>query len=257
MRQKTLLKIIGLMRKGLDKGLTILEISKQLKIGYRPAYNHITEMEKEQIIQIEKIGNSKQCKLNLDSPKTRHLLESLKLGELDITETLDILEIGIKEWKNMASPLPSRYSIVNGHYCLVYYNPNKSFSDYFVEDKSEFLNRVLKNDKKSSSKLWIPWFLIIYVLAGLWFYCQKKIKVWFVSGLFAIFAYGLILRSFFYGYTLTSRALLSKIPSPPVFTLTESLSTRIKALTGSLFALYPISSKNVLLSGNAPSKVPR
>ena len=79
MRQKTLLKIIGLMRKGLDKGLTILKISKQLKIGYRPAYNHITEMEKEQIIQIEKIGNSKQCKLNLDSPNTRHLLESLDL----------------------------------------------------------------------------------------------------------------------------------------------------------------------------------
>ncbi len=79
MRQKTLIKIIGLMRKELDKGLTILEISKQLKIGYRPAYNHITEMGEEQIIQIEKIGSSKQCKLNLDSPKTRHLLESLDL----------------------------------------------------------------------------------------------------------------------------------------------------------------------------------
>ena len=47
MRQKTLLKIIGLMRTNLDRGLTILEISKKLKIGYRPAYNHITEMEKE------------------------------------------------------------------------------------------------------------------------------------------------------------------------------------------------------------------
>ena len=79
MRQKTLLKIIGLMRKGLGKGLTILEISKQLKIGYRPAYNHITEMEKEGIIEIEKIGSSKQCKLNLASPQTRHLLESLDL----------------------------------------------------------------------------------------------------------------------------------------------------------------------------------
>src|SRR3989338_9905895 len=79
MRQKTLLKIIGLMRKGLGKGLTILEISKQLKIGYRPAYNHITEMEKEGIIEIEKIGSSKHCKLNLASPQTRHLLESLDL----------------------------------------------------------------------------------------------------------------------------------------------------------------------------------
>jgi len=80
MRQKTLLKIIGLMRKNLDKGLTILEISKQLKIGYRPAYNHISEMEKEGIIQVNKIGSAKQCSLNLSSPKTRHLLESLDIA---------------------------------------------------------------------------------------------------------------------------------------------------------------------------------
>ncbi len=79
MRQKTLLKIIGLMRKDLDKGLTILEISKKLKIGYRPAYNHINEMEKEGIIQIDKIGSAKQCSLNFSNPKTRHLLESLDI----------------------------------------------------------------------------------------------------------------------------------------------------------------------------------
>ncbi len=79
MRQKTLLRIIGLMRKKLGKGLTILEISKQLKIGYRPAYNHITEMEKEAIIEIEKIGSSKQCKLNLANAQARHLLESFDL----------------------------------------------------------------------------------------------------------------------------------------------------------------------------------
>ena len=79
MRQKTLLKIIGLMRKELDKGLTILEVSKQLRIGYRPAYNHMIEMGKESILNIEKIGNSKQCKLNLENPKTKHLLESLDL----------------------------------------------------------------------------------------------------------------------------------------------------------------------------------
>ncbi len=79
MRQKTLLKIIGLMRKGLDKGLTILEISKQLKIGYRPAYNHISEMEKEGIVKIDRIGSAKQCSLNFSSPKTRHLLETLDM----------------------------------------------------------------------------------------------------------------------------------------------------------------------------------
>src|SRR3989344_3246853 len=86
MRQKTLLKIIELMRKDLDKGLTILEISRRLKIGYRPAYNHITEMGKEGIIHIDKVGNAKQCLLNLSSPKARHLLESLDISRKEEIE---------------------------------------------------------------------------------------------------------------------------------------------------------------------------
>ena len=85
MRQETLLKIIGLMRGNINLGLTISQISKLLKIGYVPAYNHINEMEKEGIIKILKIGNSKQCKLNLESPITKHLLQ-----ELDIRRKEDL-----------------------------------------------------------------------------------------------------------------------------------------------------------------------
>jgi len=106
MRQKTLLKIIGLMRKDLDKGLTILEISKLLKIGYRPAYNHISEMEKEGIIKIEKIGNSKQCKLNLDSPKTRHLLENL---DIERKEELYQENLRLKIIDNLISKLTEKF----------------------------------------------------------------------------------------------------------------------------------------------------
>ncbi len=72
-----MLKIAGLMRKELDRGLTILEISKKAKIGYRPAYNHVTTMGKEGIVKIGTVGNAKQCFLNLNSPKCRHLLEEL------------------------------------------------------------------------------------------------------------------------------------------------------------------------------------
>jgi len=79
MRQKTLLKIIRLMRKNIVLGLTISEISRRLDIGYRPAYNHISEMEKEGIINVLKIGNAKQCKLNLENTKTRHLLQELDI----------------------------------------------------------------------------------------------------------------------------------------------------------------------------------
>lgn len=77
MRKETLLKIVGLMRRNLDKGLTILEISKKLKIGYRPAYNHIISMGKEGIVKIEVVGNAKQCLLNLNSSKCRHILEEV------------------------------------------------------------------------------------------------------------------------------------------------------------------------------------
>lgn len=104
MRQETLLKIVELMRKAIDKGLTILEISKKLKIGYRPAYNHISEMEKEGIIKVQKIGNSKQCKLNLENPKTRHLLQ-----EIDI-KIKDELYNKNPKFKSVIEPLISRLS---------------------------------------------------------------------------------------------------------------------------------------------------
>jgi len=79
MKQETLLKIIGLLRKSLDRGLTILEISKTLKIGYDPAYKHIIEMHKRNIITINKVGNAKQCSLNLSNNQARNLLQELDL----------------------------------------------------------------------------------------------------------------------------------------------------------------------------------
>src|SRR3989338_2583649 len=106
MRQKTLLKIIELMRKDLDKGLTILEISRRLKIGYRPAYNHITEMGKEGIIHIDKVGNAKQCLLNLSSPKARYILESLDISR---KEELYIKNPKLKIIENLISKLAEKF----------------------------------------------------------------------------------------------------------------------------------------------------
>lgn len=79
MRRKTLLKIMELFRMDLGKGITILQISKRLNIGYRPAYNHIREMDKESMVNIKKVGKAKECFLDLKSEKTRHVL-----GEVDM-----------------------------------------------------------------------------------------------------------------------------------------------------------------------------
>lgn len=79
MRRETALKIIELLRKDLDKGFTILEISKKLKIGYRPAYNHISGLQKEGAIIIKIVGMAKQCFLNLENAKARYLLQEVDL----------------------------------------------------------------------------------------------------------------------------------------------------------------------------------
>lgn len=74
MREETLLKIMTLFRKNLDLGLTIRQVSQTLKIGYRPAYNHIISMEEQGIITIETVGKAKQSFLDLKSEKCRHSL---------------------------------------------------------------------------------------------------------------------------------------------------------------------------------------
>jgi len=102
MRHETLLKIVSLMRAELDKGMTIREISKRLKIGYRPAYNHITGMEMEGIITVEKVGNAKQCFLNLESAKCRHLL-----AETDATRKEEIFK-GNQKLKRIVESLVSK-----------------------------------------------------------------------------------------------------------------------------------------------------
>ena len=79
MRKETVLKIIGLLRRDLSKGFTILEISKLLNIGYRPAYNHISELGQNKIILIKKVGHSKQCFLRLENTQARHYLQEVDL----------------------------------------------------------------------------------------------------------------------------------------------------------------------------------
>ncbi len=80
MRRETVLKIVGLLRNNLGKGFTILEISKLLSIGYRPAYNHISELGEKNAIIVKKVGSSKQCFLNLENVQSRHFLQEVDLA---------------------------------------------------------------------------------------------------------------------------------------------------------------------------------
>jgi predicted nucleotidyltransferase len=105
MRHETVMKIINLMRNDLGEGFTILEISKKLKIGYRPAYNHISELNERDIILIKKVGHSKQCFINLESEKAKLLLQ-----ESDIIKKEKLFQKN-KRIKNILEELNNKITI--------------------------------------------------------------------------------------------------------------------------------------------------
>ncbi|MFA5933028.1 MAG: hypothetical protein WCV81_02030 [Microgenomates group bacterium] len=85
---------------------------------------------------------------------------------------------------------------------LVGYNPNLSFADYFVSDKSSFLDRSLLK-LKIIPKTPFPWYLFLLVIFGIAAYFLKKIKLYILTILFIIVAYGLIFRSYMqYGWVI-------------------------------------------------------
>lgn len=101
MRRETAVKIVGLFRKHLGRGFTIREISKLLKIGYRPAYNHIAELEKARAVTAAKVGSAKQCSLNLASEQSRHLLQ-----EVDLKRKEELYRKNRKLWAILEGIIP-------------------------------------------------------------------------------------------------------------------------------------------------------
>lgn len=76
------------------------------------------------------------------------------------------------------------------------YKPKISFSDYFVADKSSFLERRLPSLKDvNSTELWIPWYLLVGIILGIFAFKKKLMHIWFPSMVFAIGAFGLLLKS--------------------------------------------------------------
>lgn len=108
-----------------------------------------------------------------DFPKSVKLTDSLSTWELDT-----------KQRKN---------NYLND---LMIYNQDIAFQDYFVADKSNFLDRKLSFKDKKDLAPFVPWFLVIILCAGILAFAKGFIKPWIASTLFILAAYGLLLRSF-------------------------------------------------------------
>lgn len=80
---------------------------------------------------------------------------------------------------------------------VIVYNSNVAFWDYFLAEKDEFLDRRLSRETKQENIRYFPYFLIASL--GLFYVAFRKnlLKIWVISNLFALAAFGLILRSYY------------------------------------------------------------
>lgn len=74
------------------------------------------------------------------------------------------------------------------------YRQDIAFSDFFIADHGNFLNRNLQY--LSRSKLvYFPYFILVITATGIFFFYKKLFNLWITGTLFAVFSFGLILRS--------------------------------------------------------------
>jgi len=79
---------------------------------------------------------------------------------------------------------------------FVRYNPNLSFPDYFIADRSSFLYRRLPGeDSRNPVGNWAPIYLLATAAFGALAVRKKMFNVWIVATLFTFGAFGLVLKS--------------------------------------------------------------
>ena len=86
---------------------------------------------------------------------------------------------------------------------VISYSQNNSFPDYFIADTSEFLNRRLDTMEKGQTGAYFPYFLLIILVAGVYYYLKKQLVFYALGTLFLFSAFGHLLRSFSkYGWNI-------------------------------------------------------
>lgn len=77
MNLKFAIKIVAEIENNIGKSLTILQISKNTGLSYNSAYRTVKALKKENVVSLEKIGQSTVVKLNY-SPRTQGFIAIAK-----------------------------------------------------------------------------------------------------------------------------------------------------------------------------------
>lgn len=97
---------------------------------------------------------------------------------------------------------------------VINYSPNISFSDYFLPDKKNSLERTLaiRSSQKVADSSWYLFFLTIVILSVIT-YKYKLYSVFLISVLFSFSAFGLIFKSYYlYGWEVFYGPIVPILP---------------------------------------------
>ena len=96
------------------------------------------------------------------------------------------------------------------------YNQQLSFKDYFLKDKSSFLNRRLPISGNTRSL--IPWYLFASFILLLISFRFNLVKAWFSSSLILVVSYGLVFRSTYkFGWEVFYGSQIQKLELIQIF----------------------------------------
>lgn len=91
------INILRLLIENQGKKLSIRKISKLRKINYKSAYNAVKKLEKENIINLEKIGNTTICSFNRNFNETVFEAEYKRREELFRNKNLLVVQKNLSE----------------------------------------------------------------------------------------------------------------------------------------------------------------
>ena len=96
------------------------------------------------------------------------------------------------------------------------YSQNLAFKDYFLKDKSSFLNRRLPISGNTRSL--IPWYLFASFILLLISFRFNLVKAWFSSSLILVVSYGLVFRSTYkFGWEVFYGSQIQKLELIQIF----------------------------------------
>lgn len=138
MLSKNKLEIINLFRNNLFLEITILQTQRLLKKkSYQRIYEATKELEKEQILSSNKVGNSNQISLNL-SPQTINLLSYL--------EQQDALNKNIPNIREISDNFKDDIFIITGSYAKGTQKPASDIDLALItKDKAAEKQKLLEN----------------------------------------------------------------------------------------------------------------